>query len=89
MTWSLSSHGRFYDSGDPLVVYFDPASGKTLLISEVAAFLLEKLQAGPRSTGELTDLVAQNLESAGDQGLLDTIEKLLCELESSDLVERD
>jgi PqqD family protein of HPr-rel-A system len=89
MVWSLSSQGRVYDSGDPLVVYFDPASGKTLLISEVAAFLLEKLQAGPRSTRALADLVAQNLDSAGDDGLPDVVEALLQDLESVDLVERD
>ena len=89
MAWSLSSQGRFYDCGDPLVVYFDPASGNTLLISEVAAFLLERLQAGPLSTSALAELVAQNLESAGDEDLTDTIESLLQNLESSDLVERD
>jgi PqqD family protein of HPr-rel-A system len=87
MDWSLVSHGRIYDSGDPLVVYFDPASGKTCLLNAVAAFLLEQLKAGPRSTSALSALLKENMEHPDDTDFEGATEKLLRELESFDLVE--
>lgn len=53
MKWRAQSTGRFYDPGEGQVVYYDPRSGDTHLLSAVAAHLLQLIQQQPRSLGEL------------------------------------
>lgn len=84
MKWRVQSTGRVYDPGEGQVVYFDPRSGDTHLLSDVAAHLLHLLEQGPRC---LTDLAASFDADAADD--IDTaLREVLAELESLDILEQ-
>ena len=87
MKWRVCSQGQTYDSGDGLVVYFDPASGSTHLINEVADWLLAELSANPLTSEQLLSLfMSHSKEITGPEA-----EKLMNEqiqtLQSFDLIE--
>ena len=87
MKWRACSQGITYDADDGFVVYFDPASGKTHLINEIAAWLLAELTASPLSIEQLQDYVVQQVESVSGPEAAKLVESLLQELQSFDLIE--
>lgn len=76
-----------YDSGDAFVVYFDPSSGRTHLISQVAHWLLEELATAPRSAEQIKSLIVSQTESLSELEAEELIPKMIRELESLDLIE--
>jgi len=87
MKWQACSQGLTYDADDGFVVYFDVESGRTHLLSEVAAWLLAELAVNPLSTEQLQERVVDQVESVSKPEVEKLVEALLLELQSFDLVE--
>ena len=47
MLWHMQSAGQFYDPGEETVIYYDPGSGDTHLLTALAAFVVEQMREGP------------------------------------------
>jgi len=62
MLWHIQSSGHFYDPGEETVIYYDPASGDTHLLTDLAAFVVENIQAAPISEGDLLERLRPHLE---------------------------
>jgi hypothetical protein len=88
MKWQVTSPGEFYDCGEDKVVYFDPASGDTHLVSDFAAFILKQMAAQSRAldSGEISDLVKGEIEPEDLPELSQLIPEILRELASLDIV---
>ena len=87
MKWQACSQGLTYDADDGFVVYFDVESGRTHLLSEVAAWLLAELAVNPLSTEQLQERVVDQVESVSEPEVEKLVEALLLKLQSFDLVE--
>ena len=87
MKWRACSQGKTYDTGDGFIVYFDPASGNTHLISDVAAYLLAELTIGPLSTEQIQVCLAAKGVSASAADETNHISAMIQELQSFDLIE--
>jgi len=85
MTWHLTSAGRFFDTAEPTVVYFDPASGDTHLVSDFAAHLLRQLGDCPMTSA---DLVQQLVAAGGEDAsvLAVAVSAALQELQALDII---
>lgn len=87
MKWRACSQGQTYDSGEGSVVYFDPASGKTHLINEVADWLLTELAANPLSTGQLLSRFMSRSTGITDSEAVKLLQAQILTLQSFDLIE--
>ena len=87
MKWRASSLGRTFEDDDDLVVYYSQGSGSTHLINPVAAFLLELVTVRPRSTEELLQHMASEVDDVPVEELKSILENLLDELQGSELIE--
>ncbi len=87
MKWRTCSQGMTYDAGEGLVVYFDPGSGTTHLVNEVAAWLLGELAASSLTTVQLRDRVAGQVENVSEPEVEKLVDTLIQELQSFDLIE--
>ncbi len=88
MTWRVESPGQVYDAGEGSVVYFDPRSGDTHLLSDFAAYLLEQLGDGPLDTGELVARVAPDVEGGDPAEVQASVTAALEDLVSLDILKR-
>lgn len=87
MKWRACSQGKTYDTGNSHVVYFDPASGSTYMISEVAAWVLSELASNPLTTEELINCFMVQAEEISDAEAKILVEAQISELQSFDLIE--
>lgn len=87
MKWRTCSLGRTYEDGNCHVVYFDPASGSTFMISEVAAWLLAELAINPLSTEELIKRFISKAQDISDAEAKALVEAQISELQSYDMIE--
>jgi len=87
MKWRACSQGRIYDVGNSHVVYFDPASGSTFMISEVAAWLLSELAPNPLTTEELIYRFMSQAEEISGAEAKKLVGAQIGELQSYDLIE--
>ena len=87
MKWRACSPGKTYDTGNSHVVYFDPDSGSTYMISEVAAWLLSELVTSPHTTEELINRFMSQAEEISDAEAKTLVEAQIRELQSYDLIE--
>ncbi len=67
---------------------FHGETGETHLLSELPAFLVQALAAGPRSHEALSALTAAECDTALDDAWRDKIHRLLGELAQLELVEQ-
>lgn len=90
MSWKVESMGLFYACDESMVVYFDLASGDTHLVSDFAAYLIQRIarEARPVDCEELVSLIAADIEPADLPELTQAIPDILDELASLDIVER-
>ena len=88
MKWHIDSIGHFYDCGEDRVVYFDAASGDTHLISEFAAYLIQRIASQNRSlrNEEILGLITADIEPTDLPELVQTITEMLDELAALDIV---
>jgi PqqD family protein of HPr-rel-A system len=94
MAWRVQAAGRFYDAGESSVIYFDPHSGDTHLLSDFAAHLIREIAEAPMSTPELIERVAGQVDSDPENqeenvDLPGAIESVLSELLSLDILAHD
>ena len=94
MTWRVQAPGQFYDAGESSVIYFDPRSGDTHLISDFAAHLVHELSDAPADTPSLVERVTRQVETDTEEpeestDLAGAIESILQELLSLDILVRD
>jgi hypothetical protein len=87
MKWRACSQGITYDADDGFVVYFDPDSGRTHLISEVAIWLMAELGTRPLTTEQLESRIVSQVESVTVQETEELAAALIKELQSFDLIE--
>lgn len=89
MAWRLLASGRFFDAGEASVIYFDPRSGDTHLINELAAFILQQLATGPLDTAALLARVRSESGSTDSGAFASAVNAVLEELLDLDLLQRE
>ena len=85
MKWQIGTVGQFYECGEDRVVYYDPASGDTHLVSDFACYLVRTLANAPRAleTEEVIEIATADIEpedlhelSLAIPGILDELAQL-------------
>ena len=71
MLWHIQSSGHFYDPGEDTVIYYDPSSGDTHLLTDLAAFVVEQIQDAPASESDLLEKLRPHL--AGESVDIETL----------------
>ncbi len=84
----MSSSGEFYDRGEEQVVYFDPHSGDTHLITSLASQVLRNLSPTPTSFSDLEQRIYPGDEHARTFEDRENLKDTVFELEQCCLVER-
>ena len=87
MKWRACSQGKTYDAGNSHVVYFDPSSGSTYMINDVAAWLLAELATNPLTTEEMINRFMSQAEDISVTEAKTLVEAQISELQSYDLIE--
>ena len=85
MRWQVSTAGKFYDENEGTVVYFDPQSGDTHLLTDFAAQIVRELSESPKTTAELEQQLATMADDADLQTLREGIATVIVELEQLDI----
>lgn len=80
MKWRLESSGLFYDANEGSVVYYDPDSGDTHLLSEFAACVLRAFNNKAVDTQELLRALQTELTDHTEAELQDATTAILEEL---------
>ncbi len=89
MKWRSDSVGRFYDSNESTVVYFDSHSGDTHLLSEFAAYIMQQFAGEPLTTEELMNKISPEVESGDVSDLRESVVGILEELFALDLLKQE
>ena len=84
----MVSVGRVYDANEDRVVYYDPASGDTHLLSDFAAYIVTQFSDRSMSTEELVKKIKPQTESADIDELEDAVLSVLNELVALDIVQQ-
>ena len=88
MKWRIDAIGRFYDPSEDKVVYFDPASGDTHLLSDFAAHIIQQIAGRPMDLGELINHISPNVDPEDFDQLTRTTPDVLAELVTLDILQR-
>ncbi|MCR9105116.1 MAG: HPr-rel-A system PqqD family peptide chaperone [Gammaproteobacteria bacterium] len=80
MRWRVSTAGKFYDENEGSVVYFDPASGDTHLLTDFAAQIVRELSGAAKTSRELEDSLADMTDTADQAQLREAIATVIGEL---------
>ena len=89
MKWRIESKGRFYDTNESTVVYFDSNSGDTHLLSDFAAYVLQQFDDRLLTIDELEDQISPTIESDQLPELRGAITSVLNELVTLDILKRE
>ena len=87
MKWHIQSAGDFYDHGEASVIYYDPRSGGTHLISQFAAHLLQKIAAHPLSTEQIMEAVSADIDAEDSPDLQTAVPDILSRLADLDIIQ--
>jgi PqqD family protein of HPr-rel-A system len=77
---------QIWRCGDEAVVYH-PGSGDTHHLSLVAVLVLEAVTSAPRTTDELTQVIASAVDGGVADELVDTVARTLSDIERLGLIE--
>jgi len=88
MKWQIDSVGQFYDPGEDMAVYFDPASGDTHLISHFAAYLIRQFSDQPMGIEALIKQISPDIDPSDLIELTQATPDLLEELVTLDILKR-
>ena len=88
MKWHLGQMGQIYECGERTVVYFDPDSGDTHLLSDFAGFLIRELAGKTLTLQQIIDLVSQEVEPEGLPDIADHLPTVLNDLVALDVIEQ-
>jgi PqqD family protein of HPr-rel-A system len=86
MKWQIDSMGRFYDPDEGMVVYFDPASGDTHLISDFAAYLIQQFTDQPMGIEALIKQISPDIDPGDLLELTQATPNVLEELVTLDIL---
>ena len=89
MKWRKNSSGSFYDANESSVVYFDPHSGDTHLLSDFAAYVVQQFGEQPRTTEQLLNQILPTVEQGDIPHLTDALPSVLEELVTLDILKRE
>jgi len=89
MKWRNNSVGRFYDTNESTVVYFDSHSGDTHLLSDFAAYIMQQFGDQTLTTEELVNKISPNIESGDISDLREAVSGVLEELVALDILKRE
>ncbi len=89
MMWRVHSQGRLYDAGEDTVVYFDPYSGDTHLLSDFAGYVMQQFDNRPLSTEDLVLRLSRAIDSADIPDLEEALTSVLEELVLLDILKQD
>jgi len=89
MVWRVESPGQTYNAGEGSVVYFDPRSGDTHLLSDFAAHILQLVGEAPLTTEELLQRLEPDTEAGNPEELEGSVNTVLQELVALDVLMRD
>lgn len=89
MTWLKDSRGRFYDSNEGTVVYFDSHSGDTHLLSDFAACVMQQFDNQPLTTEDLVKKMSPTIEPGDIPDLTEAVSGVLEELVALDILKRE
>ena len=68
-------------------VVFDPLSGDTHVLNEIAALALKRLDAGALDCSDLSERIAAELDLQADEAMFRHMERLLLKFEDLGLIE--
>ena len=90
MHWQIDSMGLFYEPEDGMVIYFDPASGDTHLVSEYAAYLIRQFadQPQPMDIDTLINHISPDIDPDDLLELTQATPDVLAELVALDILQR-
>ena len=88
MKWRIDSVGRLYDAGESTVVYFDPASGDTHLLSDFAAHIIQQFANEPMDIEALVSRISSDIEPRDLSELTQAIPTVVEELAALDILKR-
>ena len=88
MKWRIVTAGRFYDAGEGQVVYFDPYSGDTHLLSDFAAFVVQQFEDRPLGTEQLVGKIQPRVDTSDLAELAATVRTMVEELSALDILQR-
>jgi PqqD family protein of HPr-rel-A system len=88
MQWRFDSRGLFYDRDEGMVIYFDPRTGDTHLLSSFAAFLLEHIPADPLDLHAVVEQISPHVDPEDLPESARAIPAILDELAELDIIER-
>ena len=80
--------GQFYDPGEDMVVYFDPASGDTHLISHFAAYLIQQFTGQPMGIEALIKQISPDIDPVDLLEMTEATPDVLAELVTLDVLKR-
>jgi PqqD family protein of HPr-rel-A system len=89
MKWRSNSIGRFYDSDEGTVVYFDPHSGDTHLLSEFAAHIMRQLGDQLLTIDELVTQILPSIDFEDLRDLEAAVPNVLAELVDLDILKQE
>lgn len=86
MLWQIRSEGRFYDAHEETVIYYDPNSGDTHLLTDLAAFVVEQIAQGTGEEAGILKALAPHLEGE-DVDATELLSGVLQELSHLDIAQ--
>jgi hypothetical protein len=89
MKWRAASEGQIYQCNEDSVVYFDPASGNTHLLSDFAGYLIEKLAGEAMDLEQIINQITPGIDSEYLPDIDKSIPQLLSELVALDVIEQE
>ena len=86
MKWQIDLRGQFYDRDEEMVVYFDPASGDTHLISHFAAHLIRQFTDQPMGIEALIEKISPDIDPGDLPEMTQATPDVLQELVTLDII---
>ena len=89
MKWRSNSIGRFYDSDESTVVYFDSHSGDTHLLSDFTAHVMRQLGDQLLTIDELVTQILPSIDFEDLRDLEAAVPNVLAELVDLDILKQE
>lgn len=87
MHWRVENIGEFYHCGEQMVVYFNPATGDTHLISDFAAYLVKNIADQPMNLEQLIQRISPDITPEDLAELEQAVPAMLADLHTLDIIE--
>ena len=88
MNWRITSPGHTYQCDESTVVYFDPMSGNTHLLSEFAGYVIQEIGRQSLTFHQIVEQVKRAVDHESIPDINAVVQRVLGELASLDLIEQ-